>query len=207
MKVCCKCKKTKELDEYHRNKRTKDGRVSRCKECANEYFRKHSKTQTFKDTTKRYRKSEKGKTTIKKYEKEYNKTEKRKGYRKRYRQRPEQKTRIAENNKEFFSSEKGREYMKEYRKKPEQKARSNYNVGLRRARKKQACPNWLTEEQKKEMKCMYIECQNISLETGISHHVDHILPLKGKTVSGLHVPWNLRIITAKENTFKNNRLG
>ena len=37
--------------------------------------------------------------------------------------------------------------------------------------------------------------------------VDHIIPLKGRDVSGLHVPWNLRIVARSENSRKGNRVG
>ena len=54
------------------------------------------------------------------------------------------------------------------------------------------------------MKKIYQECRTITLRTGIDHHVDHIVPLQGKNVSGLHVENNLQIIPATDNLIKNN---
>ncbi len=63
-------------------------------------------------------------------------------------------------------------------------------------------PAWAN---KQEIEQIYIECTRVSRETGIKHHVDHIIPLRGKTVSGLHVENNLQIITVEENLRKNNK--
>lgn len=82
----------------------------------------------------------------------------------------------------------------------------NANNAKRRANKIMATPNWLTTEQNAKIKEIYTEAFNKSKETGISHHVDHITPLQGKNVCGLHVPWNLQILMAKENISKGNKM-
>lgn len=43
--------------------------------------------------------------------------------------------------------------------------------------------------------------------TGIRFEVDHVVPLRGRSVSGLHVPHNLRLLTRQENMAKGNRYG
>lgn len=73
----------------------------------------------------------------------------------------------------------------------------------RRGLRLQATPPW-ADRFKSEFKAIYAERMRISKETGVQHHVDHIYPLKGKNSCGLHVPWNLRIITASENSKKRN---
>jgi hypothetical protein len=66
-------------------------------------------------------------------------------------------------------------------------------------------PPWLTEHDKKAIKDMYELAVRKEKETGIKWHVDHIIPLLGENVSGLHVPQNLQVIPASENLQKSNK--
>lgn len=79
--------------------------------------------------------------------------------------------------------------------------RNSYSARWRR-QSRIATPPWADHAA---ILAIYAEAIRISEETGIQHHVDHFYPLKGRTVSGLHVETNLRIIPAVENIRKNNR--
>jgi 5-methylcytosine-specific restriction endonuclease McrA len=79
-------------------------------------------------------------------------------------------------------------------------------VNVRRKRFRQATPKWLSAEQKMEIRLKYRLAIELSKETGIRHAVDHIIPLMGEAVCGLHVPWNLTVITQEENLKKYNKL-
>lgn len=76
----------------------------------------------------------------------------------------------------------------------------------RRAAKIQRTPCWLTHEDRKAIAACYAMARKITHETGVRHQVDHELPLLGTTVSGLHVPENLRVVPAAGNQRKGNRL-
>lgn len=85
------------------------------------------------------------------------------------------------------------------------KGKINSWTAKRRAQKLQATPKWLTKEQLLEILAFYIEAVRLTRETGKPHHVDHILPILGDGITGLHVPWNLQILTASENSKKRNK--
>lgn len=66
-------------------------------------------------------------------------------------------------------------------------------------------PKWLSSDEKWMMKQAY-EIAKVRTEmTGLAWHVDHVLPLRGKFVSGLHVPSNLQVIPAIDNLKKSNQ--
>ena len=66
-------------------------------------------------------------------------------------------------------------------------------------------PTWLSDDDKWLIEQTYELAALRTKMFGFSWHVDHIIPLQGKTVSGLHVPTNLQVIPGVENLRKNNR--
>ena len=102
---------------------------------------------------------------------------------------------------------KNKEKLKQYRKKYKKQNSERYNFinSLRRSNKLKATPSWLSEFDLNYIQHIYIQAKELEKIDGNKRHVDHIIPLKGKQVCGLHVPWNLQILTAKENLTKNNR--
>ena len=80
------------------------------------------------------------------------------------------------------------------------------HVSFRRRRFRDATPKWLTKEHKRAIRQLYIDAMTVSRVTKVPYVVDHIIPLLGSTVSGLHVPWNLRVITREENLAKSNQV-
>lgn len=75
---------------------------------------------------------------------------------------------------------------------------------VHRAQTLRATPRWLTPEQRREIARMYAWARRLTRWTGELHVVDHIVPKIGKTVRGLHVPWNLRVIHWRANGAKGN---
>lgn len=91
---------------------------------------------------------------------------------------------------------------REYNKRnPEYK---RFYASQRKTHVRQATPSWLTSEQKAHIKRTYRLAQIMKDETGIDYHVDHIIPLRGENICGLHVPQNLQVLKADLNLKKSN---
>jgi 5-methylcytosine-specific restriction endonuclease McrA len=76
----------------------------------------------------------------------------------------------------------------------------------RRRKHREATPPWLTRKQKSAIRQLYQIAITNSRITGEQYVVDHIYPLRSDVVCGLHVPWNLRVITQQQNLQKSNTL-
>ncbi len=114
--------------------------------------------------------------------------------------------------------ERSREVTKAYRERNPEKEKARYtkynkenpevrahHAAMRRSAELQATPAWLTKEQKADIKAMYLLAKKFEKLCNIRYHVDHIVPVAGKDVRGLHVPWNLQILPASVNMSKGNR--
>jgi hypothetical protein len=76
----------------------------------------------------------------------------------------------------------------------------------RRTAKTRARPTWLTAIQKAQIQEFYEIARAKSVQTGIKHHVDHMFALRHPKFNGLHVPWNLQVLTQTENYTKKLRV-
>ena len=97
-------------------------------------------------------------------------------------------------------------HRRDYNQLPQRKAEKRERKRLKDIRKSHnAVPNWLTAKHKKEIRAIYLHAADCRVTTGEEYHVDHIIPLKGDVVCGLHVPWNLQVLPADVNISKSNK--
>jgi len=86
------------------------------------------------------------------------------------------------------------------------KGKINRHTAARKAAYIQRTPVWLTQEDHWMIEQAYELAALRTTMFGFAWHVDHVLPLRGKKVSGLHTPYNLQVIPAVENLRKSNRM-
>lgn len=155
---------------------------------------------------KRYRERNKEKmkiVSLGRYHSIYKKDESYKEYRDQYLK--EWKKDNPNYKKEYMAKnpdqrEKARKYALEWQKKNPGKVRARN--ALRKKSVKKATPKWANKKKIIEYYDKACEMQRIE---GVKYHVDHIVPIRGKNVCGLHVHWNLQIIKAQDNLKKGNK--
>lgn len=178
MKTCPTCGELKPLAGFSKDKSHKDGLQNQCKICRVQY-NKRWKQENREKNRELYR-----------------------DYNKRWHEMNVDKRRESTRRWREQNRESSREYDK-CRKQSNPEKFAAYNA-KRRAAKLQRTPQWLTKEQLDEIETFYTVALAFRIYTGLTYHVDHIVPLQGKNVSGLHVPWNLRVISATDNLKKSN---
>lgn len=119
--------------------------------------------------------------------------------------------RYYEKNKDIVKARaaaRPKEEKTKWKKAHKERNKDYYKVltSLRKRRHRHATPSWLTYRQKQDIKALYQQAVTLSQITGERYVVDHIVPLINEIVCGLHVPWNLRVITQEENLKKSNKL-
>lgn len=177
---CTCCNKMKQPYEFHIRKSRAKGITSKCKLCISNEMKEYYSLNQEKilESKKVYREEKRDKIN-------------------------ESNRNIRSQNPELVR-EKDRLYYKSYREKYPEKITTK--MAKRRSQKSNAMPDWLSEKDISKIRSIYKLRSSISKKTGIEHHVDHIVPLIHPDVCGLHVPWNLRIITKQENLKKSNTL-
>jgi len=186
-KVCTKCSLEKPLADFYKCKNNKDGLWGSCKECV-------------RSKSKEYAKENKEK--ISKYQGEYyrkNKQKIMKYYGEYYLANQEG---LKEHSREYYNNNKEAQAYNNAQWKKKNKSKVNANNAKRRAVKLRATPPWADLSKIQEV---YDEAHRLTELLGIDMHVDHIIPLQGELVSGLHVHSNLQILTYVDNLSKSNR--
>lgn len=191
MKLCGSCKILKDPDQFSSSKRTPDKLRSGCKLCDAAYRSKNKQSILEYQADYRSRNSDKNK--------EYQLV-----YRQEHRNSISEYNSFYNNSYRLKNSLKLNSYGKIYR--SENKGTVNSFTAKYRASKLKATPKWLTQFDLDYIKMLYIQAKELEKLDGIKYHVDHIIPLQGENVCGLHVPWNLQIIEATENLIKSNKI-
>jgi hypothetical protein len=82
------------------------------------------------------------------------------------------------------------------------RAKDRIRAHTKKKKLKQRMPNWANKDK---IALFYIKAKLMTWLTGEQHHVDHIIPLNGKLVSGLHVEDNLQVLPFRDNLSKHNK--
>ena len=186
MKKCSHCKEHKELIKFSKNKARYDGFCNLCKKCEGNAKKTRMATPEGKAVRKKWEENHKEQRVA--YNAEY--------MPKYYREHKGDYRRRSDRwNKD--NHERAKELWRNYYHTPKGKAQHAANESRRRARKLMGAYGFIH---------LKAEIDKIYQNRPEGYHVDHIIPLRGKNVCGLHVPWNLQYLPAAENIKKNNRV-
>lgn len=213
-KVCSGCNVEMLKEEFYKNIEAIDGLMHSCKSCTKVRASKHYKEnkELINERARQERKNLR-ETNPEEYERmlacererfhKRDKDECNEKSRQWARNNPE-KSRVIKERWASNNLDKIRERTKSYRE--NNKARYAFLANQRRARKLRATPTWLTNEEHEDIFAYFVVREFFNTSMNDTYEVDHIVPLQGRGVCGLHVPWNLRVIPKAINSSKSNKL-
>lgn len=191
MKKCTKCLIDKEVTEFYKHKTGAQGLVASCKQC-----KKISSDSWYSNNKQRKAKTVSiWKVNNREHVSKLNAV----SYRNNLIENRAKRQKYHDEHKEEEKVWR-RQYLKE---KPHI---SRIWSNKRRVAKLNRLPKWLTDLDKEKISEFYEYAAMLTAVTGIPHEVDHIIPLQGKNVSGLHCPENLQILTRSQNRSKGHRV-
>lgn len=206
-KFCSSCNTDKPTAEFNKHKRMKDGLASICKPCkkvADKTYRESNREAVAATKAKNYQENKTRRDALSKDWVKKNPSGRKAIIARHYEnKKPEILAKQADYRKENKHLCASR--VKDWELRNQDRVRAK--CSRRRAAKANAQPAWLTDEQKKQIVAVYSHARDCELVSGEVYHVDHIVPLQGKDVCGLHVPWNLQVLPSDINLSKSNKHG
>lgn len=200
LRNCKKCKQEKPLSEFEPRRDSPDGYRFECRTCYAikrvKWLAGH-KSDSDRRSHQKHRPSRIAKQRKRYYENHAAIRAQRKQWAKDH---PEETRMAARRNRENHGERLREKRRQDYR---DNQPRYVAAARAREKRIKQATPPWA---DLKAIEGFYYRSAELSLKTGIKHHVDHIYPLKSPHMCGLHVETNLQILPAKVNLRKSNRI-
>lgn len=217
MKICCRCKAGKPLSDFHKRSASPDGHQRLCKGCIKDYRADLNAANPSREReieARRYAKHREKRNAANRARYAEN-PEVRKAYNSRFYQATREQGILDRRawyaaNRESALAQKA-EYRATHQENIVRLRRRDYAINKaayleasarRKAHEGKATPPWADLQA---IRAIYKERQRRSEAEGILYHVDHVIPLRGKNVCGLHVHSNLRIVPAKVNMTKGNR--
>lgn len=202
VKICSKCGLEKPLFEFNRDKNRRDGCYPQCRGCTRSNSRIFYQNNKTKVLTQHSRWKNKNKKRIKLVNAEWylRNLEHAKQIRSKYRRVHKREAVYRSHEWRIQHPERARFHYKKWR--YNNRGVVNMHTEKHRSIKLKATLSGISNSS---FVAFYIEAARLTKETGRLWHVDHVVPLQGKNVCGLHVPWNLQVIPGVENCKKGNR--
>ena len=196
MKRCSKCLEEKPILAFHTKKTGRDGHSAYCKKCAATMCAEYRAANADRMKAQAAAMRAANRARLAEQSREYARANAESVRARNRAYYHANKERRSAENRAWRAAQSER--LREYAASPKGRAKT----AARRAARSQATVAWA---DKAAIAAFYAKAVQLTLDTGIPHEVDHIVPLRSKVVCGLHVHTNLQILTEEQNIMKRNK--